>query len=443
MITSLFILSLGGEVLIERHLRPSSSGRTAADFFWAQCQSGSESNVNSTSSENYKNIPPILQMGSTYIISSFRDSLIFLCTTATEHPPLLCIEFLHRLASTFSDYFGTPVDDELIKENFSTVYMLLEEMNDYGNPLTTEPNALQSMIIPPTVLGKIQQVISGTNNVKESLPDGTVSNMPWRRAGVKYAQNEIYVDLVEEIDAIVDVNGQVISSDINGSIQCQSKLSGVPDLTLTFRDPDVIDDCSFHPCIRYNRYDNEKVISFVPPDGNFELMRYRVKNMSRVITPPIFCTPQLSFGGEGDGKRGEGRISVLVGLKTVSSLIFPNQKGPMILEDVVVTVTFPRVVRTANLTANAGSVLYDEATKIAKWQIPKIGGQKNVQLTGSMVVKGHRPEECPPIQLEWKIPMASVSGLSVSGLSVVNEAYKPYKGVRTITKSGKFTVRCS
>ena len=67
--------------------------------------------------------------------------------------------------------------------------------------------------------------------------------MPWRKAGVTYAQNEIYVDIVEELDAIVDVNGQVVSSDINGSIQVQSKLSGVPDLTLTFRDPEVIDDC--------------------------------------------------------------------------------------------------------------------------------------------------------------------------------------------------------
>ena len=75
--------------------------------------------------------------------------------------------------------------------------------------------------------------------------------------------------------------GAVISSDINGSIQCSSHLSGVPDLTLTFQDPSVIDDCSFHPCVRYNRYDREQIISFVPPDGQFELMRYRATNMER------------------------------------------------------------------------------------------------------------------------------------------------------------------
>ncbi len=38
-------------------------------------------------------------------------------------------------------------------------------------------------------------------------------------------------------------------------------------------------------------------------------------------------------------------------------------------------------------------------------------------------------------------PHTSVSGLMVAGLHVANERYKPYKGVRTLTKSGRFHVR--
>lgn len=34
-------------------------------------------------------------------------------------------------------------------------------------------------------------------------------SMPWRKSGVRYSQNEIYLDIVEEMDAIVDANGQV------------------------------------------------------------------------------------------------------------------------------------------------------------------------------------------------------------------------------------------
>jgi hypothetical protein len=33
--------------------------------------------------------------------------------------------------------------------------------------------------------------------------------MPWRKSGVKYSQNEIYLDIVEEMDAIIDSTGQV------------------------------------------------------------------------------------------------------------------------------------------------------------------------------------------------------------------------------------------
>ena len=118
------------------------------------------------------------------IISIQRDSLIYISVCSNEMPPLLAIEFLHRIADIFHQYFGEPVDDIAIKDNFSTVYQLLEEMIDNGWPLTTEPNALKAMIAPPTVLGKIHQVVTGASDVSDALPDGTISNMPWRKAGL-------------------------------------------------------------------------------------------------------------------------------------------------------------------------------------------------------------------------------------------------------------------
>jgi len=74
----------------------------------------------------------------------------------------------------------------------------------------------------------------------------------------------------------------IISSEVSGCIVGNSRLSGVPDLAMTFVDPSLIDDCSFHPCVRYNRYERDRVVSFVPPDGNFELMRYRIHSKDQV-----------------------------------------------------------------------------------------------------------------------------------------------------------------
>lgn len=47
----------------------------------------------------------------------------------------------------------------------------------------------------------------GGTNVGDMLPTGQLSNIPWRRAGVKYTNNEAYFDVIEEIDAILDKSG--------------------------------------------------------------------------------------------------------------------------------------------------------------------------------------------------------------------------------------------
>jgi AP-3 complex subunit mu len=358
----------------------------------------------------------------------------------SEVSPLLIIEFLHRVVDVFMEYFGA-VDEMSIKENFSTCYQLLEEMMDNGYPLTTEPNALKAMIRPPTVMGKFQSTITGkSTSVADDLAEGMISSMPWRKAGVKYAQNEIYLDIIEEVDAILDRNGTTISSEVTGVVQANSRLSGIPDLTLSFADPNVIDDCSFHPCVRYNRFERDSAVSFVPPDGQFELMRYRVSTQ-RPVVAPIYCQSQMVIDPHGPGDHG--RFTVSVGMKHNSSLITTSKSKTIPMEEVALSIPFPKQVKTANLDVNIGTVTYDEATKIAKWTIGKLSAStgKAPQLTGKIVLQGAKLEEPPPIELNWKVPTASVSGIAIASLQLSNEKYRPYKGVRTITRSGRFHIR--
>lgn len=42
---------------------------------------------------------------------------------------------------------------------------------------------------------------------------------------------------------------------------------------------------------------------------------------------------------------------------------------------------------------------------------------------------------------EYSIVGFALSGLSVQQLTVLNESYKPYKGLRRITKSGNYEIR--
>lgn len=400
-------------------------------------------------------MPPVVATSQYYLVSIYREDIFLLATTTRETAPLTIIEFLHRVFEILEEYFGS-VEEETIKDNFSTVYQLLEEMMDYGYPLTTEPNALKAMIKPPTVMQRLTTATIGGSNVSDTLPDGTISNMPWRKTGVKYAQNEIYLDIIEEVDAIVDKHGTIVSSEVSGIVAANSRLSGVPDLSLTFADPNLIDDCSFHPCVRYNRFERDKVVSFVPPDGAFELMRYRVKTYGNVAAP-CYCQPQLSF----EYANNQGSIQLILGAKLQNSLIFPgDRKPPLVVEDVMIVIPFSRAVRTTNLKVTVGTVLFDEATKVAKWTVGKLTVDKFPQLNGTILLHPHantmnntnptaspgfgqfsENSVAPVIEMHWKVPMSSVSGIAVGSLQLSNERYKPYKGVRTISKSGKFLIR--
>lgn len=55
-------------------------------------------------------------------------------------------------------------------------------------------------------------------SISATLPSGQLSNVPWRRTGVKYANNEAYFDVIEELDAIIDKSGSVVSAEIQGYV---------------------------------------------------------------------------------------------------------------------------------------------------------------------------------------------------------------------------------
>jgi len=60
-----------------------------------------------------------------------------------------------------------------------------------------------------------------------------------------------------------------------GEVQVNCSLPGVPELTMSFANPTIINDVTFHPCVRFRPWESSQVLSFVPPHGQFKLMSYR------------------------------------------------------------------------------------------------------------------------------------------------------------------------
>ena len=89
---------------------------------------------------------------------------------------------------------------------------------DNGFPFTTEPNALKEMISPTSLFGDLSSTVTGKSSyVSSSLSEGRLSSTPWRKAVVKYSKDEIFFDIVEEIDCIIDSNGLIVTSEVAGS----------------------------------------------------------------------------------------------------------------------------------------------------------------------------------------------------------------------------------
>lgn len=102
---------------------------------------------------------------------------------------------------------------------------LIEEMLDEGHPTTMETNMLKDIVLPPTLVRKllaaagvsgyvtnyspskqgIRRVLKVGHNRSLSQTNAPfTAPIPWRRPNARYSNNEIYFDIEESIDAIVD-----------------------------------------------------------------------------------------------------------------------------------------------------------------------------------------------------------------------------------------------
>merc|ERR1719421_437905 len=97
---------------------------------------------------------------------------------------------------------------------------------DFGWPQVTEARVLKEYITQ-----------EGNRAEKALRPPDTVTNaVSWRTDGIKYSKNEVFLDVVEKLNLLVSSSGTVLHSEILGSIQMKSYLSGMPELKLGLND---------------------------------------------------------------------------------------------------------------------------------------------------------------------------------------------------------------
>ncbi len=54
----------------------------------------------------------------------------------------------------------------------------------------------------------------------------------WRKDSIKYKKNEVFLDIVEQVNMLTSSKGNVLRCDVNGKIVMKVFLSGMPDVKL-------------------------------------------------------------------------------------------------------------------------------------------------------------------------------------------------------------------
>lgn len=448
MIDSLFFISGSGNYVVERHFR-GTTPRVACEPFMEKLRS----------SDDIEQVPAVICTNRRHVLVHIvRESMVVLAVVTQEEPPLAIFGLLERVYQVLARYLGEVTEDSL-RQNFSTVYLLLDEMIDSGLPFTTEHNSLESIIAPPSAIGKVVQAVSGSSQVLSDVPPvqesgtlgaitsalgasthtqigGASSEVWWRRQNVAYASNEVYVDIVEAVDCIVSGSGHMVAGGINGDILINSKLSGIPEVCLTMRNPDVLKDVSFHPCVRLHRFERDKALSFIPPDGEFTLASYWIPDTT--LTLPFNFSVSVTWHAE------HGKIS----LSASPKLAITMQNKQMLIDKFCVNVRLPACISSTNLSCQGGAIRFDEDKKMVVWSIGKLDKQ-DTKAEGSLVyatdAKTGTPivpsEEKATAQLAFVIKGWSISGIKLDSCEVLGANYTPYKASRYTTTSGKMEYR--
>ena len=188
----------------------------------------------------------------------------------------------------FKDYCGV-LSEESIRKNFLLIYELLDEAIDFGYPQGTQTAELKAHIAnEPVSVAASSSVILPTMNKKSSFKSSMAARKPVAvsEKQLKRAENEIFCDILEHLSVVFSNTGQIINSSVEGSIQMKSYLAGNPELKLALNEDLVIgkggqygsvvlDDANFHDCVQLAEFEHDRVLTFLPPEGEFTVINYR------------------------------------------------------------------------------------------------------------------------------------------------------------------------
>lgn len=430
MASQIHFLDIKGKPLLSRDYKGDISSTTIEKFPLLLLEL-----ENTVDDGEYK--PFINHEGINYIFINHNNLYICALTRKNENIMTIII-FLSKLVEVMTQYFKS-LEEESIKDNFVIIYELLDEMMDFGVPQTTDTKILKEYITQD-----YYSLIKSTPTHLVAPPNALTNSVSWRKEGIFYKKNEAFLDVIESINMLITANGQVLNSEILGEIKIKSHLSGMPDLRLGLNDKGIftgnndatsdsgknieMEDIKFHQCVRLSKFENEKLITFIPPDGEFTLMSYRLSSSQFLMKPLILVNCKTKV-------HKHSRIEIVC---TVKAQI----KKKSTANNVEVVIPIPEDADTPKFSPEYGSVKWIPEKSCLIWKLKTFPGGKQFSMRAELGLPAVTDPESimskKPIKVNFSIPYFTTSGIQVRYLRI-NEPklqYQSYPWVRYITQSG-------
>lgn len=340
MLSQFFVLSPRGDTIVIRDFRRDGV-RGLAEIFFRRVRANGHA------------APPVIVVDDVCFIYLKRSGLYFALTTSKLNAPLAhWIDLLEAVVRVVKDFCGV-LSEDTIRKNFALVYEIVDEMFDFGYPQATKTSELTSIIknelhdpsLPATgslsaasaalqpyaaalssSLGTLSSAglsqISGGIKRPENLPrtvPSTASQTPIvGSVGPGQLAPDIFIDILDRVSAEIScTDGSVRWMTVDGLIVVKSYLTEQTQLSLglneelqignpflqtgsaavrpSYKSSGVvcIEDCLFHECVSLDAFNSDRSLLFSPPQGEFNLMRYRLKT-SPAPEPPLTCVAHLT-----------------------------------------------------------------------------------------------------------------------------------------------------
>ncbi|GAW80963.1 AP-4 complex subunit mu [Plasmodium gonderi] len=474
VISQFYILSPRGDTIINRDFRGDVSKGSAELFF---------RNVKLHKGD----APPLFYLNGIHFTYLKNNSLYFVFTSVFNISPSYLMELLYRVMKILKDFCGQ-INEEVIRHNFILVYEIIDEVIDYGyiqnsntecirnlihNEISTTPSGgnfsssssstgsgssscVTGGSVASAVGNSVGNSITSISNSTKKLanfsnftmknPNTLPSNASQKPIQINDKKNEIFIDIVEKINLIMNCKGEIIYSYIDGVIQIKSYLLGNPYIKIALNDDlyiknihtdntknVIIDDCNFNHLVNLSQFEREKILSLYQPDGECILMNYRINNNFKAPFRPY---ASLSY-------RPNHTVELFIRIR----LDIPSQYT---CTNVFVNCNLCKHISNVHLDLNTSSELFS-AQYIANenkllWTIKKFKGEKEYSIRSKITLNpGYTfsKRDFGPIYIMFEIPMFNLSKLRIKYLRIIEnyQSSNTHRWVRYITQSSSYVYR--